>query len=596
MLLSFLLLAFVIWMGADMHRLAQQELLWGVRPLLFLLAAWSAVVLCWMLLRERRQKAVSWRRLGLATATGVLLSLGFPALLPFPWLMFIAFIPLLILEKEIETLPANRKRAMLAYSYHAFVIWNILTTFWVANSALVAGIFAIFVNAFLMTLPLMAYQATKKILPKWSNWAFGVYWISFELLHYHWDLAWPWLTLGNGFAAVPATIQWYQFTGVFGGSAWILAMNVLLWKAWEQYQIEQKWPKPLMIRAVLGVVLPILLSLGIYFTYEEKENPIEVVVVQPNYEPHYQKFDIAEKEQVLRFIDLTKPLLTDQTDYVVFPETSFGYMETTALNNYPIIRQLKQGLIAYPNLKIVTGLNAYHDFGPGEEHTSATRKRQGADGKTIYFETYNLAAQLMVGNEETAIYKKSKLVPGPEIFPFKRFFPFMEPLVEKLDGTTAGLGTQKKRTPLPSPTAKIAPVICYESVFGDYFTGYIREGSQAVFIMTNDGWWDNTLGHRQHLYFASLRAIETRRSVARSANTGISAFINQRGDIVKATHYNEPIAIKASINLNDDITFYVRWGDMMARISLFLAALLFFNTISKGWLGRVSREKAPSEV
>ena len=90
----------------------------------------------------------------------------------------------------------------------------------------------------------------------------------------------------------------------------------------------------------------------------------------------------------------------------------------------------------------------------------------------------------------------------------------------------------------------MAPVICYESVYGEYSTGYIKKGAQAIFIMTNDGWWDNTAGHRQHLYFASLRAIEARRAIARSANTGISAFVNQRGDILQPTRYDEPIAIK----------------------------------------------------
>ena len=94
-------------------------------------------------------------------------------------------------------------------------------------------------------------------------------------------------------------------------------------------------------------------------------------------------------------------------------------------------------------------------------------------------------------------------------------------------------------------------------------------------------------GHRQHLYFASLRAIETRRSIARSANTGISAFINQRGEIFQATKYDEAVAIKGDIQLNDEITFYVKWGDMIARIFTFITLILLLNTLAK----RLKREK-----
>ena len=213
--------------------------------------------------------------------------------------------------------------------------------------------------------------------------------------------------------------------------------------------------------------------------------------------------------------------MTPETDYLVFPETSFGLVETSVLNTYPSIERIRTELVDYPELKIITGLNAYYKFRPDEIPSGAVREyspRNGGPG--FRYETYNLAAQLTIGSEAVQMYKKSKLVPGAEIFPFKDLLPFMEPLVKQLGGTTAGLGTQEKRSPLGSETARIAPVICYESVFGDYFTGYIRPqsqtalGSNAIFIMTNDGWWDNTPGHRQHLYYASLRAIETRRSIA----------------------------------------------------------------------------------
>ena len=157
-----------------------------------------------------------------------------------------------------------------------------------------------------------------------------------------------------------------------------------------------------------------------------------------------------------------------------------------------------------------------------------------------------------------------------------------EKLTPELEKQIRGVGTKTERSVLSSKSGKVAPVICYESVFGEYVTGYIKKGAQAIFIMTNDGWWDNTAGHRQHLHFASLRAIETRRAIARSANTGISAFINQRGDILQATRYDEQAAIKGTIRFNDAITFYVVWGDAIARVALFTSILLLLNTFVRG--------------
>ena len=153
------------------------------------------------------------------------------------------------------------------------------------------------------------------------------------------------------------------------------------------------------------------------------------------------------------------------------------------------------------------------------------------------------------------------------------------------------LDSQKERSAFKASDLGVAPVICYESVFGEYTTGYVKNGANALFIVTNDGWWDNTAGHKQHLLFASLRAIETRRPIARSANTGISCLINQRGDILQPTEYDEAATVKGTLLFNDTITFYVRYGDLIGRLAGFISILLLLNVIAKGALRR-SQEKA----
>lgn len=100
-------------------------------------------------------------------------------------------------------------------------------------------------------------------------------------------------------------------------------------------------------------------------------------------------------------------------------------------------------------------------------------------------------------------------------------------------------------------------------------------------IITNDAWWDNTQGHKQHLSYAKLRAIETRRSIARSANTGISAIINQKGELVQTLGYEKQGSIKGNLKLNNELTFYTSYGDYIARIALLVAGLIFFYSIGR---------------
>ncbi|MEN0005192.1 MAG: apolipoprotein N-acyltransferase [Bacteroidota bacterium] len=567
----------------DMYRLSAQELLWGYRTLWLLLSAWGGLVLLgsgWL------AKENTWRWLGLSAGSSVLLGIGFPDIIPVPWLLFVGFVPLLIVESEARQ-QGKRWGVVYWYAYQTFVLWNIIATYWVSNSSLGAGTVAILANSFLMCIPFILFHHTAKNAPRLAYGSFVFYWITFEYLHQNWDLTWPWLTLGNGFAEYYHWVQWYEYTGVFGGSLWVLVANVLVFHLFTTWRKNGgiAWSKLMQLGSL--IIVPIVGGMIWYYNYQEQGTPSEVVVVQPNYEPHYVKFRVPESKQIEEFIQLSKEKMTDATAYLVFPESSFGYVEIDELSSYRSIRKLKAFLADYPNVQLVTGANAYNVFEENEPHSEAVRSRQGRNGKMIYFETINAALQINSTSDSIPLYRKSKLVPGPEIFPFKKLFFFLKPLVESIGGTTAGIATQKQRSVFASAQGRVAPIICYESVFGEFHAGYVRKGAQAGFIMTNDGWWDNTAGHRQHLRFASLRAIETRRSIARSANTGISAFVNQRGDILQATDYDEPIAIRDTILMNDRITFYVIWGDMIARLSMFISILFVLNAFAKGWMGRV---------
>ena len=110
-------------------------------------------------------------------------------------------------------------------------------------------------------------------------------------------------------------------------------------------------------------------------------------------------------------------------------------------------------------------------------------------------------------------------------------------------------------------------------------TGYVQNGANILGIITNDAWWGNTAGHQQHWSFARVRAVETRRSVARSANTGWSGFINQRGDELMKSVYLKPDVLRSKLKLNNDITFYVKYGDVLGKWCLVLALIILLNLL-----------------
>jgi apolipoprotein N-acyltransferase len=196
--------------------------------------------------------------------------------------------------------------------------------------------------------------------------------------------------------------------------------------------------------------------------------------------------------------------------------------------------------------------------------------------------SYNTAIQL-VPNQKVQAYHKGKLVPGVEIFPYMNVLkPLLGDAMLNLGGTVASLGTDKERVAFSNPynKGKLAPIICYESIYGEFVTDYVKKGANFLGIMTNDSWWGVTEGHKQLLSYAKLRAIETRREIARAANSGISAHINAKGEITADTFYGDQTALFAKVNLYDTMTFYSRAGDLLSRFSIFaLGFLLFYYLI-----------------
>ena len=149
-----------------------------------------------------------------------------------------------------------------------------------------------------------------------------------------------------------------------------------------------------------------------------------------------------------------------------------------------------------------------------------------------------------------------------------------------MGGTAGQLGIGKSAEPFSHNGIKIAPAICYEGLYGDFMGEFVRNGAQIFSVVSNDGWWGDTPGYKYLFAYCRLRAIEHRRDVARSANTGISGFINSRGDALQTLDWDKKGVIVEQLRLNDKMTFYTRHGDYLGRLSLYVALLCLLYTVA----------------
>lgn len=484
---------------------------------------------------------------------------------PFTILIFVAWVPLLFVADQEQ----NRLRFFF-FSLLAMLTWNAGTTWWIWNSTAAGAIAAIVANSFLMSIPLWGFHIFKaKYGDKAGLLSFVVFWLCFEYVHLNWQLSWPWLTLGNVFATKTNWVQWYEYTGVSGGSLWVLLSNVMVYLTLQNAKGNGKSRQ--IILTLIVLLLPVALSYLVPKRFQAKSMafPENVIIVQPNIDPYSEKFDVASTQgQIEKLINLSEKYIDTNTRLVLWPETALP----VAVRQDQVQQNLSYQPVfdfanRHPNITIQTGIETLKNYGT-EKATNTARKNE-ADG--TYYDAFNTAITIKA-REPLQFYNKSKLVPGVETLP--DFLLWLGPIFEKFGGTAGGYGHDKEAVTfkVPGNPYITAPIICYESIYGEYITDYVKKGANLLTIMTNDGWWANTAGHKQHLNYARLRAIETRKWVARSANTGISAVINSNGDILETKPWDEAATIKYAIPPVEGETFFVRNGALIFK----LAALITF--------------------
>ena len=480
----------------------------------------------------------------------------------------VAFVPLLWISAGQ---PATRRgwRGMLGWAALAFVLWNAATVWWIGFATPVGPVAATLASTTLNLLAFMTYHTVSKKAPRSLAYTtFVAAWIATEYWYTVGDFSWPWLILGNGFSHDVWAVQWYEYTGVFGGSLWVLVCNLLFFEAWRARRDVRRWAA-----AGAALLLPMGLSAVVGASAGRcDEGEVTVSIVQPDVDC-YEKFSDDNAWQERNIVDLLTRVPAD-AQFVLLPETALpGFYREPGLAG-AFLDELRDTLRRRcPGALLVAGANTVRIYPEGIRTETARPLRAGG---SVWCDIYNSALGIDT-TSRVQLHHKGRLVIGVENTP-TWVFRALKFLVVDLGGVLGQIGRGDRVAVFDHAGTVLGPSICYEGLYGDFTGDFVRHGAELLAIVSNDGWWRDTPGYRHLFTISRLRAVEHRRAIARAANTGRSGFISPRGAVGETLGWEERGVITARLPLCRRTTFYTRHGDYVGRIAQYvlLLSVLYF--------------------
>jgi apolipoprotein N-acyltransferase len=378
-------------------------------------------------------------------------------------------------------------------------------------------------------------------------------WVALDLIRGMLFTGFPWLDLAYTQYNLPQFIQVADLAGHHGLTFLLILANVLIFTLAASLTRREATSPPALIG---GAAILLLLASG-YSLWRMHTLPaiihqaeqMEVAAVQGNI-PQDQKWQPAfQRETIDTYLRLSGEIFIDRRpQLIVWPETALPFYPY----EHPFFLRLHGELTGPHQTYLLTGA-------PHREKSSSTEP-------LIYS---NSAFLLSPDGQVTGRYDKQHLVPFGEYIPFRRILGFASPLVETLGAFTPG----RTNPPLSCQNSRIGVLICFESIFPGISRRQAKDGANLLVNITNDAWFGKSSAPWQHLAMGVFRAVETRKTLVRAANTGISAFIDPLGRIQGASPLFAEYARSQPVALLDGLTCYVRWGHLFPWGCLILTLL-----------------------
>jgi apolipoprotein N-acyltransferase len=503
-------------------------------------------------------------KIGCAIASGLMLTASFPPG-PLDWMAWLALVPLLWSLKDETPVRAFKLGLATGFAHYLTLIyWIVVVLKHYGGLPLMIslGVLLIFCSYLSLYPALFSYLIIRIKGFRRSVFTVAAVWVCTEYLRANFLSGFPWCLLGYSQYKHIGLIQITDIVGVYGLSFLILLSNALIYVLlFDRQSIGKMFLRrdvPILIVMAVFVLFYGYNRLSETTTAGRDRNSMRVAVIQGDIDQSV-KWDPAYQEKTINIYErLTRTTRPFKPNLVVWPETALPFFFQGNREMSPRIIRLAVSL----GSDLIFGSPAYKE----------------EKGVVDY---YNRAYALSSNGRVTGFYDKVHLVPFGEYVPLKRILPFVHRLVPAAGDFASG----KEITPLRLPDVSAGILICFEAIFPALSREQTKKGAEILVNLTNDAWFGMTSAPHQHLSMAVLRSVENRRPMVRAANTGISAMISPRGEILsKGELFHEEVLMKELKWSDGSLSFYTLHGD------LFILAL-FLLVVIHGIIETVSRKR-----
>ncbi len=460
-------------------------------------------------------------------------------------------------------------------SWFSFLIAFSGTVYWVVNSMYNYGgipvylsvFFLLLLSAYLALFPGCFFMLYKIICAKTSLTA-GLaispfLWVSLEYLRGHILTGFPWAIAGYSQWKMLPLIQVCDITGVYGISFLLVIFNASLYRAFFALKDDDKKGGSGFFGRFSLLLISVFL-LCVFLIYGKTRindmgkitstgKPLNVGVVQGNIEQDIKWDDDGIVSSIGKHISLTDRVVGQcSPDIVLWPETALPFFPERRKTYADIVKTF----VKEKDISLLSG-----GLGITENN-----------GKELMFNS------VFLFNPEINMqrYDKIHLVPFGEYIPFEKLLRIS--LFDEIIGDIGSFDSGEDIKVFNTRKGKFSVVICYEIIFPDLVRRFASSGAGVLFNVTNDAWFGKSSAPLQHFSNTVFRAIENRRFIVRSANSGISGVTAPDGSIVKMTNIFREDSFCAKVLLTDEKTFYSSYGDVFAYLSL-LVTFLFISSL-----------------
>jgi apolipoprotein N-acyltransferase len=410
---------------------------------------------------------------------------------------------------------------------------------------------------------------TAKVIKRYKSEVFIISWLLLEFTLLNSTINFPIPVLGTALTHYPLLIQWWEITGVLGGSFWILVGNIIFLKL-----LENKITADMFLKLGLLIMFPIGLSLFLYLRNSNLQSiNANFAILSTNLPCKDVKYNLKDNQVTQFLIDNSKKSqLQNSNTILVWPETALvTEININNLNTNQLLDTIYQELLEDNFDALITGLFLKEDYTETSNiHDFYLNKGRFKGDDRFYF--YN---GLITLYDETYQYRnKEKLVPFNEFLPFPNIMSHLENLVYTGPKKFAPKEDVKN---IIINKMSITPLICYESFTGNFVRQFTKQKSDVICVILNEGWYNNMRGFQISQGLSVARAIENRKYVVKSSNCGISCCINEKGKIVNDLPENINGLLEVKPKLNSQNTIYILIGDIGTILIFFI--LIAFNVI-----------------